>query len=261
MRSADALAKWPAAVLLAGLCAAVGGAPAFSQDPSDAKGISLQGTLGGSRIGMALQINNRSVVERAHYFYAEALKDIPLTGNVDGSTVTLHEATGGTFTLKFRGNGSEGGQPLSLSNSVGLDGTWSNGAENLPVRLDFESEWDVAPGARWYADVTDESDAAFETRVRGFRTAVLSGNREAAAKYVDLPLRVNYPRTHMVRNAAQLSAEWERIFTPEFMELLRVTIPHDMFVHGGQAMLGNGLVWFNAKGASAINPPRPENSH
>lgn len=210
---------------------------------------------------MALQINNQNVVERAHYFCAKELKDIPLTGKVDGGTVTLHAAGGGTFVLKFRGNGSEGGQPLSLNNSVGLDGTWSNGAQTLPVRLDFESRWDSAPGVRWYADVTDESDVAFEARVRGFRTAVLKGDREAAAKYVNFPLRVNGARTHVVRSAAQLSAEWDQIFTPEFIKSLRATMPHDMFVHNGQAMLGDGLVWFNARGASAINPPRREDSH
>jgi hypothetical protein len=261
MLSADALKKWSATGLLAVLSAGIGGVPAFAQNSAGINGVTLQGTLGGIRIGMALQINNLNVVERAHYFYARSLRDIPLTGNVDGSTVRLHEAGGGSFILKFRGNGSEGGRALNLSNSVGLDGTWSDGTQSLPVRLDFESRWDSAPGLRWYANLTDESDAAFEARVRGFRTSVLKGDREAAAKYVDFPLRVNYPRTHVVRSAAQLSAEWDEIFTPVFVKALRATIPHDMFVHNGQAMLGDGLVWFNATGATAINPPRQENSH
>jgi hypothetical protein len=247
-------------VLLAALCAGIGSARAFSQNPGEKRGVTLQGTLGRSCIGMALQLNGRNV-ERGHYFYARDLKDLPLTGNVNDGTVTLHEAGGGAFVLKFRGNGSEGGQPLNLSNSVGLDGTWTNGTQSRPVKLNFEGSWAAAPGARWYELVTNESDAAFEARVRGFRTAVLKGDREAAAKYVDFPLRVNGARSHVVRSAAQLSADWNQIFTPVFLKALRATIPHDMFVHNGQAMLGNGLVWFNARGASAINIPRQENSH
>jgi len=32
-------------------------------------------------------------------------------------------------------------------------------------------------------------------------------------------------------------------------------VPHDMLVRNGQVMLGDGLAWFGAKGAVALNLP------
>ena len=35
----------------------------------------------------------------------------------------------------------------------------------------------------------------------------------------------------------------------------KTALPHEMFVHEGQAMVADGAVWFDAHGASAINQP------
>ena len=218
--------------------------------------ITCEGTLGQERIGMTLFVDGKEQFQRGHYYYAKFLKDIPLTGFLRNGELVLREANGGTFTLAFKGNGSENGQPLNFENSTGLEGGWTDGEKTRPVTLRFNSMSTVANGSRWYEQVTDESDTAFEALVQGFRNAVLKGDRAAAAQYVDFPLRVNSNgRSRMVRSAAQLTTQWDSIFTPQCLEALKKSIPHEMFVRNGQAMLGDGVAWFGAKGAQVINIP------
>jgi hypothetical protein len=218
--------------------------------------ITCDGTLGHARIGMTLLVDSAGAFLRGHYYYAKYLKDIALTGAIENGKLILHEPDGGTFTLAFKGNGSENGQPLNFENSVGLEGDWTDNRKSLPVTLGFSIVSKVTDDSRWYEQVTDESDAAFEARVRGFRNAVLKGDSATAAQYVDFPLRVNLAGKHqMVRSAAQLSAEWNQIFTPQCLDAIRRAVPHEMFVRNGQAMLGDGVAWFGAKGAQVVNVP------
>jgi TPP-dependent trihydroxycyclohexane-1,2-dione (THcHDO) dehydratase len=182
------------------------------------------------------------------------LKDIPLSAKQDDSALLSKEA-GGEFKLHFKGNGGEGHVPLTFENSVGLVGTWTGiaSSQSLPVSLDSQT---VLPGpvnAPRYSDVTTESDAAFEKRVQAFYRAVLAGNSSEAARYVSYPLRVNGNHRRTIKNTAELLAAWNSIFTPAFLARLRNDLPHDMFVHQGMAMLGDGDVWFDAKGAAALN--------
>jgi uncharacterized protein (DUF2132 family) len=64
---------------------------------------------------------------------------------------------------------------------------------------------------------------------------------------------VNGKHPQSIQNAAQLITAWDSIFTPSFLARLRNDLPHDLFVHEGMAMLGDGDVWFDAKGAAALN--------
>jgi hypothetical protein len=218
--------------------------------------ITYTGTLGEARIGLTLLVNDSGAIQGGHYFYAKYLKDIPLSGSFANGRVTLNESGGGVFTLAFKGNGSENGKPLDFNNSVGLQGAWTNAGKSLPVKLDSASADVVQGNSRWYEDVTQESDAAFEARVQGFRTAVLAGDHAAAARYVEFPLRVNSGgKSRTIRIAAQLSAQWGSIFTLQCVSALKNAVPHDMFVRNGQAMLGDGVAWFGPKGAQAINIP------
>jgi hypothetical protein len=216
----------------------------------------LEGTLGQRRIGMTILVSGSNTIAGSHYFYAKYLQDIPLTGAIQGSTITLKEPAGGNFVLHFVGNGSEGNKPLDFSNSVGLSGTWAKGTTILPVKLEMGGVSPTPANGRRYESVTDESNAAFEAKVRGFLTAVLSGDRTAAARFVSFPLRVNQAgKSHMIRSEKQLAAEWDRVFTPASLAEFKNAIPHDMWVRNGQVMLGNGIAWFGAKGAESINVP------
>lgn len=214
------------------------------------------GTVGKSRIGMTLLVNAKGKVIGGHYFYASDLKDIPLRAGTQGSGIILFAPKGGQFALHFKGNGSEEGKPLDFHNSVGMEGRWMKTDSSYPVKLQMEQSWQGPADARWYEDVTSESDAAFEARVQSFYKAVLAGDRAMAARYVDFPLRVNHDgRSRMVKTAAQLSSQWGQIFTPACIDAFRNAMPHDMFVRNGQAMLGDGIAWFGPKGAQVINVP------
>lgn len=139
---------------------------AKAQDSTGANQISYEGTLGQARIGLTLIVKADNTITGGHYFYAKYLTDIPLTGALQPGTVTLKGQDGGSFDLKFKGNGSEGGKPMDFNTSVGLEGTWSKDGKSLPVKLDAGGMSTAA--SRWYADVTGQSDAAFEARAQGF---------------------------------------------------------------------------------------------
>lgn len=218
--------------------------------------LSFTGTVGQSRIGMTLLVNAAGNIIGGHYFYASDLKDIPLRIGTQGSGIILFAPEGGQFALRFKGNGSEAGKPLNFRNSVGMEGRWMKNDSSYPVTLQMEQSSEGPANARWYQDVISESDAVFEAGVQNFYKAVLAGDHNTAARYVDFPLRVNHNgKSLMVNSAAQLSAQWDQIFTPACLDAFRNAMPHDMFVHNGQVMLGDGIAWFGPKGAQVINVP------
>lgn len=218
--------------------------------------VSFTGTIGQSRIGMILLINTAGTITGGHYFYANDLKDIPLKAGTQGTGIILYEPEGGQFALRFKGNGSEAGKPLDFNNSIGMEGRWLKGDSSYPVALQMKANSKVSTNTRWYESVTSESDSAFEARVHSFYKAVLAGDRATAAHYVDFPLRINHAgKSHSISSAAELSAQWTQIFTPACIDAFKNAMPHDMFVRNGLAMLGNGVAWFDAKGAQSINVP------
>jgi hypothetical protein len=48
-------------------------------------------------------------------------------------------------------------------------------------------------------------------------------------------------------------ANWSRVFSPAFIAKLREDIPHEMFVDEGEAMLGQGQLWFDGRGLTIVN--------
>jgi hypothetical protein len=209
---------------------------------------SLSGTVGTHAVGMQLTTGKGATFAASHYFYDSQLKDIPLTGAETGASVTLKEPGGGVFHLTLQGGANFGA-------ANGLTGTWTQGSQTLPVKLSLDGASTGGAPGHIYADVTKESDAAFEARVRKFLSAVLAGNKAVAASAVSYPLAVNGAHKLTIKNAAQLEADWAQIFTPALIAQLKTAVPHDMFVHNGQAMLAGGVAWFDDKGASALNQP------
>lgn len=229
---------------------------AQAQPAANITRIIFQGTIGQNRIGMTLLVSPAGAVTGGHYFYANDLKDIPLRAGTQGTGIVLYGPKGDQFALQFKGSGSESGKPLNFRNSIGMEGRWMKGASSYPVKLQTQATVEGSANARWYQNVTGERDADFEAKVQNFYKAVLSGDRSAAAHFIDFPLRVNYAgKSRTIRSAAQLSAQWKQIFTPACIAALKIAIPHDMFVRNGQAMLGDGVVWFGSKGAQSINIP------
>jgi hypothetical protein len=208
----------------------------------------LSGTVGTHAVGMQLTTSKGAAFVGAHYFYNSQLKDIPLTGSETGATVTLKEPGGGVFHLTLQGGANFGA-------ASGLTGTWTQGSQTLPVKLSVDGASTGGSPGHIYADVTKESDAAFEARVRKFLSAVQAGNKAVAASVVSYPLAVNGSPHFTIKNAAQFEADWSQIFTPALRAQLWIAVPHDMFVHNGQAMLAGGVAWFDDKGVSALNEP------
>ena len=240
-----------AAIALAAF--ALAGTAAAQPPPKGVTSMELIGTIGAYRVGANLTIQDYQQFVAGHYFYATKLIDIPLTGHMDGESLKMQEPGGGEFYLHLVSNGSAAGQPLSFYNSVALEGTWTSGKTTLPVKLGFS--YDAPPQGPYYTDVTTEPDAAFEARAQRFLHGALTGDRAEAAGAVSYPLSVNGKRPMTIRNKAALIAHWSAIFTPKYLALLKDAIPHEMFVHEGQAMVGNGEAWFDAKGASVLNLP------
>jgi hypothetical protein len=241
-------------------CALILASASLAASVAPPKGLSineLEGKVGPYVVGMNLKVRDHVEVESGHYFYASKLLDIPLKAHVQGENVTLEEPGGGVFHLHFVTNSAEKGQALNFYTSTGLEGSWTRGDTTLPVVLQFSTVYDNDDPAErgWYADVTSEPDAAFERRVQTFLRAVVTGDRRTAAQGVSYPLRVGVkgPRPLVIRTQADLLANWDRIFTPKLVARLRDALPHEMFVHNGQAMVLNGRIWFDAKGASGID--------
>ena len=219
----------------------------------DLQSTEMRGTIGIYRVGLNYTLQQRTQLVAAHYFYSSQLKNIPLQGAVKGEAVNFEGADGSKFRLRFVGNGSNGSQPLTFYNSVGLEGTWTLGKRSFPVDLRIQHSTEN-PGQRMYTQVTQESDEVYEARVAKLQMAVLSGNVAEAARYVHFPLRVNRRgRPMIVRDPTQLRVEWGRIFSPAFLVKLRTDMAHEMFVRNGEAMLGDGELWFDDKGLAVVN--------
>jgi hypothetical protein len=232
-----------------------GASSASAEDPP--KGLStfgVSGKVGTYPVGMQLTVRDHRQFVSGHYFYAKTLTDIPLTGGVDGETLTLKEPGGGTFRLHLVSNDSARGQTLTFYNSTGLAGTWTQNAKTLPVTLGFSTAYDGGPRERHYGEITEQSDAVFEARAGQFLRAATRGDRAAAADAVSYPLRVNGAPAKTIRNKAELLAQWNSVFSPALVAALREAVPHEMFVRQGMAMVGDGVVWFDDKGAKVINP-------
>lgn len=227
---------------------------AGAQEPPRGLGTwGLRGKVGAYPVGMQLTVRGGRDVVSGHYFYVRTLIDIPLTSRMENGALILQEPGGGVFRLHFVSNTGRK-ETLTFDNSTSLAGTWTQGARTLPVELSLDSEYGGSRRERHYEEVTDEPDAVFEARVGGFLKAVLKGDRATAARFVAYPLLVkDGVRAGTIRNRAELLARWDKIFTPKFVAKLRTAVPHEMFVRQGSAMVGDGDIWFDAKGAKVIN--------
>lgn len=232
--------------------------PVHAQSAAADEGLSTfvaEGAVGPWVAGLNVTVRDHRTVVASHYYYASRGIDIPLTVDAIHETILWDEPGGGRFTLHLTNDDAREPRPLTFYTSTGLAGTWTREGKSLPVTFGFGTVRDGSSPARWYGDVTSESDAVFEARVRSFLTGVRSGNRHQVAGAVSYPVTVNMGRTTIIRSRADLLARWSAIFTPTYVAQLRKGIPHEMFVRNGMAMVAGGAVWFDAKGAKVLNLP------
>jgi hypothetical protein len=225
----------------------------ITEDPLEAQ---CEGTLGATQAGMTVEVK-QDTITGGHYFTAKDLRDIPITGVIHDGRIVISGADGSSFDLRFKSNGSEHGEELSFHNSVGFVGTHQIDGKVEKADLGFLTMGQPSEGRR-YAFTTDLSDLAFESIVREWRLAVLTGNRNEAAKHTHFPLHVNERRGHRtILTSTELSNEWDRIFTPAYLTRIRKDLPHDMLGENSSllVMLGPGDVWFGDKGVEILNLP------
>jgi hypothetical protein len=244
-----------AGVWLCFALAAAFGVSTNAQTPEGILEVQCDGVMGTTRVGMTIEIKQETI-SGGHYFVAENLRDIPISGAIRDGRIAISGADGSSFDLGFKSNGSEHGERLSFQNSVGLIGTRESNGRLEKVDLGFLTMGQPSEGRR-YAFTTDLSDIEFESIVREWRLAVLAGNRKEAAKYTRFPLRVNARHEHRtIRTSADLSREWNSIFTPAYLSRIKKDLPHDMLGDKSDlVMLGSGDVWFGDKGIEVLNLP------
>ncbi|WP_225206687.1 hypothetical protein [Novosphingobium huizhouense] len=230
-------------------------APAQSPASASLETFVAEGSVGPYRAGLNLTIRDRREVVAAHYYYASTGKDIPLKIVQVGETLVLDEPDGARMALALTNADPKEPRPLNFATATGLAGQWTSGAKALPARFGFGTVLQGPSPARWYGDVTRESDAAFEARVRRFLNAVRKGDCKVLAGTMSYPLTINGRTRVTVRLAAAFSPYCRQVLAPASVARLREAIPHEMFVRDGQAMVANGTAWFDANGAKALNLP------
>lgn len=172
---------------------------------------------------------------------------------MDGDHLVLRGDDGSTFNLHFETVSSASKPPMTSDNSTSLVGTCTKGTTTLPVTPGMDLIGGPQ-GASRYEDVTKESANVFEAIARHFIYGALSGDKIKAASATSFPLNIGSSRG-LVRTRQGLFRRWDEIFTPCVLSRLKLAVPHEVFVHDGLAMVSNGTVWFDAKGASSIDTP------
>jgi hypothetical protein len=103
-----------------------------------------------------------------------------------------------------------------------------------------------------YAGAGISNPAQVTQFVVRLKQAVATDDRAAIAGMVNYPLRVNSAaaRPATYRNAAALSANYTRVFTPEVKAAVAAAKPDDLFARDQGVMIGNGEIWMNEIGGS-----------
>jgi hypothetical protein len=97
------------------------------------------------------------------------------------------------------------------------------------------------------------SDPAHVTQfLARLKQAMTADDHAAIAAMVKYPLTVysSAGRPATYRNAAALSANYTRVFTPEVKAAIAAAKPNNLFARDQGVMIGNGEIWMNEIGGS-----------
>jgi hypothetical protein len=116
----------------------------------------------------------------------------------------------------------------------------------------FAGASDPARADNQYAVAGITNPAHVTQFLAGLKQAVATDDRAAIAAMVKYPLTVHSSagRPATYRNAAALSANYTRVFTPEIKAAVAAAKPDDLFVRDQGVMIGNGEIWMNEIGGS-----------
>ena len=226
----------------------------YAKDSNDFITEQYRGKIGTNYVGMDIVIRNHVDFVSGYYYFGWQDVNIPLSATPLGRELVLRTPDGVSMHLHFfTGRIDPVKQPLNFYNSLGLKGSWTNGKITLPAQLYGQLfHFGVWRGS-WYGSISSEPDSVFEARARQFLEGALSGNRRKTADAISFPLHV-WNKT--IRTKNELYAQWNQIFTPQYLVTLRTAVPHDMAIEkDGRAMAANGAVQFDGKGAKFLEVP------
>lgn len=206
------------------------------------------------QIRMTLVISGEKV--NGLYFYASQMKDIPLKGTItNGTAIVLDEIDNtGKITARFEGkfldhdpSGKFGNSKLECEVIVG---TWHkiDSTQSLPVYLSLSSS-SVGSLTQRYAVAGVEDDNSVNRSVYRFWNAVKQGDQKTVASLITYPIKVKVAgQAKHIPGPDVLIAHYDEIFSVKFREAIAKASPANLFVNAQGIMLGNGEVWFDAKG-------------
>ena len=191
------------------------------------------------------------------YVYASQLRDIRIRGNIgkDGSVRIDEYGADGRISARFTGRfperdpqGRYGDSVLACEVLVGnwqmLDGKRAA----MPFYLSAEGAISGRIDNR-YGAIGATSNQAVHAPAEHFWRALKAGDRKAVAAEIRYPIKVTLNgKIKTLRNATELLAVYDAVFTPDYRKAIAAAIPRNMFVRDQGAMLGNGQVWFGANG-------------
>jgi len=103
-------------------------------------------------------------------------------------------------------------------------------------------------------------EAGYPAFLAQLQAAVRADDRAAILGLINYPLRVNGSRTRTYRDAASVSRDFNRIFTPRVRRAILAQKAGELFVRDQGAMIGDGEVWFDQSCAdgscSSLGPLR-----
>jgi len=201
------------------------------------RGSDYVGTLGNHDIGMFIGNNGKDEL-KGHYFYRSDLKDKRFLGQILSTIdIILYEVDSLFDTIGVLRLQAEKSRP-----SVGLiigSYTKNNG---LVDSVHLEITGNQAGGRE------DRYNENFEVKILIFYYALLAGDKETVAKYINFPLHVytSPGKGFVIKNKKQFLKKFDTVFTKEKLDLLRKHVPHDLWV--GSQGVEMGGVWFDFNG-------------
>jgi hypothetical protein len=225
--------------------------------------LSYEGTVGTAGIGMTLYVSNglADLLNCSHvsgkYFYNQFMKDIKIEGDTDGKRgIVLYEYDpNGKRVAVIKGtlpDKDPGGIGTEQLKGEVMTGTWSSidGGKTLPVSLRMSASTVASADGNPYSVAGVDDAETFEQKVKRFKNAVLNNDRKTVASMMHYPVLASVKtRPRKIHNADELLSNYDTIFTPKYLELIKRAIPHNMFARYDGVMLGDsGEVWFDADG-------------
>lgn len=213
--------------------------------------ISYDVMVGSHPANMILFYHQDGTVEGV-YAYAVSTADIVLRGRIEASDrLTLTEYVDGKAHATFEGSYPLARPGWGANNCQFAEGTWralEGGKEPLAFSIDHAGSGPGRPGRLYQvADVDD--DEVVNRAAMAFQRAVAERKPEEVAALARYPLRVRLGgKDGWIASREELLANYDTIFYPEYVELIRKDIPRVMMSTSQGVAFTAGIVWFDAYG-------------